>query len=173
MHHRKTYMYINFQQNRVSISVKTVHTNLCSVLLGILLLSGYHTLPQTSNYWSTQPDLGVPAVYNVMTRNRFTEIKKYLHLADNQHLQAGDKLSKVSHMYKILIDELTQFGVFSALLSIDESMVPYYGRHCCEMFTEVSRFVLLTNYGMYVVMTDILIISSHIKAKRKLLTLLP
>ena len=28
IHHRKTYMYINFQQNRVSRSVKTVHTNL-------------------------------------------------------------------------------------------------------------------------------------------------
>ena len=28
MRHRKTYMYINFQQNRVSRSVKTVHTNL-------------------------------------------------------------------------------------------------------------------------------------------------
>ena len=28
MHHRITYMYINFQQNRVSRSVKTVHTKL-------------------------------------------------------------------------------------------------------------------------------------------------
>ena len=28
MHHRKTYMYNNFQQNRVSRSVKAVHTNL-------------------------------------------------------------------------------------------------------------------------------------------------
>ena len=28
MYHRKTYTYINFQQNRVSRSVKTVHTNL-------------------------------------------------------------------------------------------------------------------------------------------------
>ena len=28
MHHRKTYMHINFQQNRVTRSVKTVHTNL-------------------------------------------------------------------------------------------------------------------------------------------------
>ena len=27
MHHHKTYMYINFQQNRVSISAKTVHKN--------------------------------------------------------------------------------------------------------------------------------------------------
>ena len=28
MRHSKTYMYINFQQNRISGSVKTVHTNL-------------------------------------------------------------------------------------------------------------------------------------------------
>ena len=28
MHHGITYMYINFQQNRVCRSVKTVHTNL-------------------------------------------------------------------------------------------------------------------------------------------------
>ena len=28
MHHRATYMYINFQQNQASRSDKTVHTNL-------------------------------------------------------------------------------------------------------------------------------------------------
>ena len=28
MHHRKTYIYINFQQNRVGRSIKIVHTNL-------------------------------------------------------------------------------------------------------------------------------------------------
>ena len=28
MHHRKAYMYINFQENQVSRSVKTVHINL-------------------------------------------------------------------------------------------------------------------------------------------------
>ena len=28
MHHRKTYMYINFQQNQVKTQVMTVHTSL-------------------------------------------------------------------------------------------------------------------------------------------------
>ena len=28
MHHRVTYMYVNFQQHRVSRSIKIVHTNL-------------------------------------------------------------------------------------------------------------------------------------------------
>ena len=35
MHHRKTYTYINFQQKRVSRSVKTVHTNLFAKKLQI------------------------------------------------------------------------------------------------------------------------------------------
>ena len=43
--------------------------------LGIILLSGYHSLPQEQHYWSTQPDLGVPAVYNTMSRNRCFAIK--------------------------------------------------------------------------------------------------
>ena len=50
MHHRKTYVYINFQQNRVSRSVKTVQTNLfikiCKLQLdfGKITLFG-HALP--------------------------------------------------------------------------------------------------------------------------------
>ena len=36
MHHRKTYVYINFQQNRVSRSIKTVHTNLFANFFNLL-----------------------------------------------------------------------------------------------------------------------------------------
>ena len=52
--------------------------------LGILLLSGSHTLPTESDYWSTQSDLGVPLVQTAMSRNRFRSIKQYLHFVDNQ-----------------------------------------------------------------------------------------
>ena len=37
MHHRKTYMYINSQQNRVSRSLKTVHTNLLAKICNLQL----------------------------------------------------------------------------------------------------------------------------------------
>ena len=37
MHHHETYMYINFQQNRVSRSVKTVHTNLFANYINLQL----------------------------------------------------------------------------------------------------------------------------------------
>ena len=37
MHHRRTYLYINFQQNRVSRSVKTVHTSLFANCINLQL----------------------------------------------------------------------------------------------------------------------------------------
>ena len=50
MHHRKAYMYINFQQNRVSRSVKTVHTNLftkiCNLQIEFRKITPFgHALP--------------------------------------------------------------------------------------------------------------------------------
>ena len=37
MHHRKTYMHINFQQNRINRSVKIVHTNLLAKICNLQL----------------------------------------------------------------------------------------------------------------------------------------
>ena len=43
-------------------------------------------------------------------------------------------MSKISPMYNVLNDNLTKFGIFHEMLSIDESMVPYFGRHSGKMF---------------------------------------
>ncbi|KRZ65936.1 PiggyBac transposable element-derived protein 3 [Trichinella papuae] len=69
-----------------------------------------------------------------MSRNWFMEIKKYLHLADNQKLVKGDKMSKVTPLYKLLNSSLIQHGMFYEKLSVDESIVPYFGRHGAKMF---------------------------------------
>ena len=73
-----------------------------------------------------QPDLGVSAVYNTLNRNRYYKIKRYLHFADNQRLTEGDKMSKISPLFNMLNCNLVQFGIFHELLSIDESIVPYF-----------------------------------------------
>ena len=39
-------------------------------------------------------------------------------------------------MYKRLNQQLVQYGMFHDLLSIDESMMPCYGRHSSKMFTQ-------------------------------------
>lgn len=99
-----------------------------------MILSGYHTLPQAKLYWSSDEDKGVPFVKNAMSRNRFLEIKQNIHLADNDHLDKEDKFAKVRPLIDQLNNNFLKFGVFKHQLSIDEQMVPYFGRHSAKMF---------------------------------------
>ena len=102
--------------------------------LGIVILSGYHSVPSETDYWSNQPDLHVAVVSEAMSRDTFQQIKKYIHLADNQQLTKGDKAAKVQEVYNLLNKSLQQFGMFHANLSVDESMVPYRGRNSMKMY---------------------------------------
>ena len=101
--------------------------------IGILLVSGYFGLTSEEDYWSTADDLGCPIVAKAMTRSRFKEIKKFCHVADNENL-GESRVAKVQPIYDQLNKSFTQFGIFHQKLSIDESMVPYYGHHRAKMF---------------------------------------
>jgi hypothetical protein len=76
------------------------------VFIGILLLSGYHSLPSERNFWSNQPDLKVSLVADAMSRDRYYQIKSFLHLADNHSLQQGNKVAKISPLYNMLNENL-------------------------------------------------------------------
>lgn len=102
--------------------------------LGILLLSGYHCVPTERNYWSNQPDLKVELASQTMSRDHFGQVKRFLHLADNHSLEEGNKLAKVTPLYNLLDVALQRFGIFHSDLSIDEAMVPYYGKHSAKMY---------------------------------------
>ncbi|KRZ02339.1 PiggyBac transposable element-derived protein 3 [Trichinella zimbabwensis] len=101
---------------------------------GILLFSGYHSVPSENMFCSTSEELIIPLVSGTMNRNRFRELKRNFHTMDNTELLPGDKLGKISGVYADLNNRLRQFGIFHEQLSIDEEMVPYYGHHSCKMF---------------------------------------
>ncbi|KRY00334.1 hypothetical protein T4E_12261 [Trichinella pseudospiralis] len=48
-----------------------------------------------------------------MSSNRFHQLKRFLHFADNQNLFAGDKVSKISPLYKTLNNSLVQHALMS------------------------------------------------------------
>ena len=114
--------------------VLTVDENDIGQFFGLLLFSGYHQVPGEDLYWSTQEDLSIPIVSTVMPRNRFRKLKKFFHVIDNNTLALGDKMGKISPFYEELERNFQQFGIFHPKLSIDESMVPYYGHHSAKMF---------------------------------------
>ena len=80
-------------------------------------------------YWEQAPYVGVPLVFNSMPRNRFREIKKFIHLNDNSKIDKTDKMYKLRLYFDILKKEFGKFGVFHSELSLDEMMVRYYGKH--------------------------------------------
>lgn len=111
-----------------------LNVNILKNFLGILILSGYHILPQTDLYWSRDEDKGVDIVRKCMSRNTFRNIKRNLHFSDNAHLDKSDKFAKLRPLFDAMNIRNKQFGIFAHNLSIDEQMVPYFGRHSCKMF---------------------------------------
>lgn len=105
------------------------------VFFGILLLTGYHSLPRERLYWSLDEDCGVTVVPKAMSRNRFMEIKNYLHFCNNEAAsKSTDKMFKLRPLGDLLIQKFQRWGVFHENLSIDESMIKYFGRHPAKQF---------------------------------------
>ena len=106
-------------------------------VIAILFFSGYHPVPARRHYWASDPDLHVEFVSRVMSRNRFEAILSVLHFADNQRLDPGDKMAKLRPLIDIMKRKFVaafQRPEPETQLDVDESMIPYYGRHGCKQF---------------------------------------
>lgn len=120
------------QNNRHNFTVRAKELK---IFFGILILSGYHKLPRERMYWSLDEDIGVSTVSNAMSRNRFREIKRNLHLVDNNDApNTTDKMFKVRKLADILMRKFNQWNTFHENISIDESMIRYYGHHSAKQF---------------------------------------
>ena len=64
------------------------------VFVGINLLSGCKSVTRQSMYWSEELDTRNELIVRSMPRNRFDEIVKYIHAADNDNLRMDDKFEK-------------------------------------------------------------------------------
>ncbi|CAK1601053.1 unnamed protein product [Parnassius mnemosyne] len=97
--------------------------------IGILLLSGYNGVARYRMYWEQSIDCHHPGVAACMSRNRFEELLRFYHACDNTNLQPGDKFCKVRPLWDLLNRRWLKYFPGDRNLSIDESMVPYFGKH--------------------------------------------
>jgi hypothetical protein len=67
----------------------------------MILLSGYHRLPQGDMYWEKSLHAVVPQVYK-MLKNHFREIKQFLHLNDNSKFDKAGKMYKVRLFFQTM-----------------------------------------------------------------------
>ena len=70
--------------------------------LAILLASGYAGLLRQEMYWERREDYHNLVVSALMTKTKFLECKRYLHLADNNALNSSDKFTKVQPLFNAI-----------------------------------------------------------------------
>ena len=94
----------------------------------------YAPLPRRRLYWEPSPDVQNTAVSNAITRNRFEELMANVHVADNDNLAPNDRMAKVRPLFTALNSKFVTHFPRQQDLSVDESMVPYYGRHSAKQY---------------------------------------
>ena len=96
----------------------------------IMTISSYNVRPRFCMYW-------LLLVRNLMSRNKFRKREIYLHT----NLDETKKWIKLRPLTEAVNEELQRFRMFSSELSIDEQMVPYFGRYSCKMFIRDNSFL--------------------------------
>lgn len=103
------------------------------VVLGALLLSGYAKYPNKRLYWSRECD--TPSILSdAMRCRRFEAILHHFHLNDNSKIDPNDRLYKLRPMLDHFSKKFLELSVLDEHLSIDESMIPYFGRHFAKQY---------------------------------------
>ena len=103
-----------------------------NVVISILLLSGYCRVPYRELSWPTPPDTHNESVSKAISRSRFQEIFSNLHIRDNTDID-DDRYYKVRSLFDILNTNFKRF-VSANNFGVNESMIPYYGRHGTNQF---------------------------------------
>jgi len=99
------------------------------LFIAILLLSGYVPLLRRPMYWEASGDVHNAMVSGAMSRNRFSAVMSNIHFANNKSLDSNDKFAKVRPMLDHVSSACLANFQPEQVLSVDESMVPYFGRH--------------------------------------------
>ena len=101
----------------------------------LLLFSGYNGVPRRKMLWELKKDCYNSLVADNIRRDDVDAMLRCLHFRDNSLLDA-DPYFKVRPVFQNLnkSGKWIKLGVSTGAYSVDEIMVPYYGRHSSKQF---------------------------------------
>lgn len=103
-------------------------------VIAILIVTGYNELPGRDFYWDSKKDMKNILGGDSMRRDRFRQILKYLHCADNTQPVLGDKMWKLRPLMDLFKRRFIDNWIPEQQLNYDESMIKYFGKHSCKQF---------------------------------------
>ena len=110
--------------------------------MGFAILMGINCLPEIRDYWSTDETLRYSPIADRITRDKFEEITRYLHFADNEKLPSRgedrySRLQKVDAIISSLKDHFKSTYYPNCQLSVDGAMIPF--KYEAVLATEASE----------------------------------
>ena len=105
-----------------------------NIFVGIVIMSIVNSRTSQRDYWSEDPLLACYPVAKVMSRNKFMKIKSCMKLSKPSNKSSTDKAWRVRGPLEIFRKNIKQFGFFSTSLSVDESMIKFYGRTALKQY---------------------------------------
>ena len=102
-------------------------------------------------YWETGEDVHNSMVSSAMSRNQFTAIMSNIHFASNNSLDVNDKFAKVRPLLDYLNASCLANFIPEQTLSVDESMIPYFGHHGAKQY--IHGKPIKFGYKMWVIAT--------------------
>jgi hypothetical protein len=113
------------------------------LFLGIMILQGIVKLPRQEWCWSKRKIIHVPVFSELMSRNRFLLLMKFMHFSDNENFDLDNhpnpKLRKFFEVMEHLRNRFREVYVPAESLSLDESLMLYKGRLGWKMFNAKKR----------------------------------
>lgn len=97
--------------------------------LDLVMFMGMARLPQISDYWSTYSFYKNNFIPKIMSRNRFETILRMLNFANNEtEAEEGSRLYEFKNFVDKLERKFVQVYEPGAIVTIDESLIPFRGR---------------------------------------------
>ena len=107
--------------------------------LGFNILMGINKLPFIDDYWSRNPLLHYSPVADRITRDRFRDLSRYLHFADNTTLSDRgspnhDRLGKVRPVITHMERRFKDVYKPNKEVAVDEAMIKFQGRSSLKQY---------------------------------------
>ena len=109
-----------------------VSTDEMKTFIALILRSGYFRLPSKRLHWCKDTDVSSDGASQFMRRDRFENILRYLHF-NNNSLINNDRFYKVRSLFEYF-NKKSKIFPFTKELSIDESMIKYFGCHGSKQY---------------------------------------
>ena len=111
--------------------------------LGLLMLMGIVYKPRLTMYWSRDNIMATPIFNQVMRRDRFLLLLRFLHFADNSQYNTADpdrdKLYKLRNVINMIKESCRTVYSPGKSLSLDESLVLFKGRLSFKQYINTKR----------------------------------